>query len=366
MTAPELIEALVLPRVREMQAYSPDPGRYAVRLDANEAPHSFSEDTQELLRAATRDIDLRRYPDAGAASLRKAIADYAGADADQVLVGVGSDEVIAMLQTVLAHTPRGGPATAVTSTPTFVMYKMSAKVRGWRVIEVPLDSEWRLDAASMHKAIEFGQPNLVFVATPNNPTGTLTPPETIRELAEAWPHTLFVVDEAYLPYAGDPRNYRALARSLPNIARLGTLSKMGFASLRVGWLVADRALIAELNKARQPYNLSALSQAVAEVALTQCRPALDELVNQVRSERTRLTSELGTLAGVSVTPSEANFVWVNFESGAETVFEALKERGILVRSFHRVGGRLRHQLRVTVGTAEENDRLLSELASLTR
>ena len=318
------------------------------------------------MRNATRDIDLRRYPDAGAAKLRAAIADFAGAEPDEVLVGVGSDEVIAMLQTVLSNAPGGGPPTAVTSTPTFVMYKMSAKVRGWRVIEVPLDNAWQLDAKSFHKAIEFGQPNLVFIATPNNPTGTIADPAAISELAEAWPRTLFVVDEAYLPYSSQPQRYRPLRQSLPNVARLGTLSKMGFASLRVGWLIADRALTNELNKARQPYNLSALSQAVAETALTQCRPALDELVSQVREERQRLSDTLSDITGLAVTPSEANFVWVHVERGAEPVFEGLKERGVLVRSFHRVGGRLRHQLRVTVGTPEENDRLCAEIASLTR
>lgn len=358
---PELsLEELVVPQMADMAAYVPEQGQYAVRLDANEAPALLGPEARTRLAEEAAATAWERYPDATARELREAIAARAGVGADEVLVGVGSDEVIALLLTVLAR-PRGRSpqGTLVTTTPTFVMYRQSAKVRGLRVMEVPLDGDWNLPVDSMLRAIEMATPNLVFIASPNNPTGTIARATELEPVIEAADGALVVIDEAYVDYARE--GHLDMYRRHGNVAILRTLSKIGFAALRLGWLLARPELIAELDKARLPYNICTPSQRLGRVVLSELGGEIERIRNAVIEERERISSELSRVARVQATPSEANFVWIRTERPAAEVFAALAERGVLVRSFHRRGGRLAHQLRVTVGRPEENDAFLSAL-----
>ena len=347
------LENLLRPELAELSPYVPVQGEFAVRLDANEAPPLLGSSARARLAAGAAATAWERYPDARHTLLRAAIAERCGVTPEEVLIGVGSDEIITLLSTVVCR-PRSEsqPATLLTTTPTFVMYRMSARVRGLRVIEVPLDDTWDIAEKPLLQALEMTLPNLVFVASPNNPTGRLANRERLISLIEAARGALVVIDEAYVDYASG--DHLELYRKYPHVAILRTLSKIGFAAIRIGWLLARPALIAELDKARLPYNVSSPCQALATIALRELGAELEGVTRSVVNERLRLSEELGKLEGVEVTPSDANFIWFRTRRPAGEVFDALAARGVLVRSFHQRGGRLLHQLRVTVGTAEEN------------
>jgi histidinol-phosphate aminotransferase len=358
------IAALSRPELAELSAYLPDLQRYRVRLDANEAPPLMSDAAQaRIARALTEGGGWERYPDPSLASLRGAIASSLGVTAAEVLPGVGSDEVISLLLTAFVRPlPPAEQATVLTTTPSFVMYRMSARCRGLRVLEVPLDASWDLSVDAMTSAIRMAPPSLVFIASPNNPTGNLMSKDRLERVIEAAPQSLFVVDEAYIAYS--ERDQLDLYRRHDNVCILRTLSKVGFAAFRLGFLVARPDVVAELDKVRLPYNVPTPTQRVAELAFTELLPEVQRIAKEVVVERARVAAHLAALSGLTPTPSQANFLWVRTERPAGELYEALKERGILVRSFHSRGGRLAHQLRITIGTPAENDALCAALSEL--
>ena len=178
--------------------------------------------------------------------------------------------------------PRAAQPVVVVPTPTFVMYRVTARSHGYKPIEVPLDAKWDLDVAAMGRAIEVTRPNIVFIASPNNPTGNRMSDDRIAAVLEAARDALVVVDEAYVDYAGD--SLRAWRSRYPNLALMRTLSKVGLAALRIGWIEADEGLVVQLDKARQPFNVSATSQAAASAVLAE---AWDEVRSSRRCNRSR-------------------------------------------------------------------------------
>lgn len=348
------------PELAELHAYAPVGGHFDVRLDANEAPPLLSALAKKKLGEAAASIDYSLYPDAGQKELRKAIAAHVGLSPGEVSAGVGSDELITLLLTIASRPrSRSGSTTVLTTTPTFVMYRLSARVRGQRVMEVPLDAQWDLDLDSMLRAVQFAEPNLIFIATPNNPTGTMVSDDRLRKLIEAAKDSIIVIDEAYINYAS--RDHLSLLGQYENVVLLRTLSKIGFAGLRVGWIMGSKGVIAEIDKARLPYNLSTHSQKLAAMALGELSPEVEKITRYVKSERARVAQELSSMKAVRVVPSEANFLWLELDRASEQVFLALGKEGVLVRSFHGRGGRLDRCLRVTIGTDAQNDRFLEAL-----
>jgi histidinol-phosphate aminotransferase len=358
------IAALTRPELAELSAYLPDLAQYRVRLDANEAPPLLSSAARARIGQVLAEGDWERYPDPSLSRLRQAIARQLDVTADEILPGVGSDEVISLLLTAFVR-PRAGSdtATILTMTPSFIMYRMSARCRGLRVLEVPLDASWDLSVDALKSAIGVSPPNIIFVASPNNPTGNSMSRERLEQLIQAAPESLVVLDEAYIAYCGGDQ--LDLYRRFENVAILRTLSKVGFAAFRLGFLVARPAVVAELDKVRLPYNVPTPTQRVAELAFTELAPEITRITAEVMKERARLAETLAKLPGLTLTPSQANFLWLRTERAAAEVFEALKQRSILVRSFHHRGGRLAQQLRVTIGSASENDELAAALAELT-
>lgn len=359
----QALAQLLTPELSELSSYVPHQGTFAVRLDANEAPPLNSERLRTGLASCLSDSAFERYPDALSRELRTAIAAKMGASAEEILVGVGSDEVVAMLLTALRR-PRdkSGAATILTTTPSFVMYRISARVRGLRVMEVPLDEAWDLPTESMLRALEMAPPNIVFIASPNNPTATLADPERLETVIEAAKDSVVVIDEAYVPYAA--KDALALYRRHDNVVIMRTLSKVGFAGLRVGWLLGRSELIAELDKVRQPYNMPAPSQLLATRVLTDYWDEVLAGVRAVQNERSRVQAAVNALPGFHAADSHANFLWLKTPGEAVDVFNALKTQGVLVRSFHGRGGRLTKHLRVTVGSVEQNNALLAALGEV--
>jgi histidinol-phosphate aminotransferase len=353
--------SLLRPELAELSSYLPaDHPDIEVRLDANEAPHNVSPAVSDAVARAVSRTALERYPDARMRELKARIAERTGARPEELLVGTGSDEVIAILLTAMGRPRDKAPQSMVlVPTPTFVMYRISARAHGHRPVEVPLDSAWDLDVSSMKRALEMTRPNLVFIASPNNPTSTRMSDDRLTAVLDAARDSLVVVDEAYADYAGG--SIRAWRARYPNLAVLRTLSKVGLAALRVGWLEADEALVREVDKVRQPFNVSATSQAAAAAVLAEAWDEVGEHVQSVVRERHRVTDRLRALSGVDVAPSQANFLWVGLPRPASEVFAALIERGVLVRSFHSAGGRLSNRLRVTIGSPSDNDRFIEAL-----
>jgi histidinol-phosphate aminotransferase len=358
------ITALSRPELTELSAYLPDLASYRVRLDANEAPPIMSERARQRIAEVLTEGAWERYPDPTLSALRQAIAVSLGVTPQEVLPGVGSDEVISLLLTAFVRPlPPADTATVLTTTPSFVMYRMSARCRGLRVLEVPLDASWDLSLDALKSAIAMSPPSIVFIASPNNPTGNLMARDRLEQLIAAAPQALFVIDEAYIAYSD--RDQLDLYRRFENVAVLRTLSKVGFAAFRLGFLLARPEVVSELDKVRLPYNVPTTTQRVAELAFGELQPEIQRIAAEVVAERARVAERLAKLPGCDVTPSQANFLWLRTPRPAAELYEALKRRGILVRSFHARGGRLANQLRITIGTAAENDELCQSLIELT-
>ena len=356
------IDALIRPELGKLSAYAPPETSATVRLDANEAPDILPDAAVKSVHRALTDIQLGRYPDARQSALRSSIAECMDVDTEQVVAGTGSDELIALLLQTFGRAPgRHEKPTMLSVTPAFPMYKHSATALGYRVIEVPLDASWDLDLKSMLRAVQFAPPNLIFVASPNNPTAKSFDPVRVEQLIKAAPQSLVVIDEAYVDYAH--ATMLDLVRTYDNVAVLRTLSKVGFAAIRVGWLVGSEGVIRALHTVRQPFNLSTPAQRAAALILNELQAERAELVSTVVEQRERLSAELSSL-GMEVSPSDANFLWVKSPIAASVLAKRLEAEGVRIRQFATAVGRLTDRVRITVGSASENDRLLEALARI--
>jgi histidinol-phosphate aminotransferase len=356
------VSASLRPELADLRAYSVPAEPAPVKLDANESPWPLPPALRERIARTLAELPLHRYPDPRATELRARLAAHLGARPEELVLGSGSDEVIALLCTAFAR-PRDGAdrAAVLVPTPTFVMYRITALTHGLRPVEVPLDESLQLDVPAMRAALEAHRPSLCFLATPNNPTGNAFRDHDLRALVEGAPYTLFLLDEAYAAFAG--RSLSSWVDAYSNVGLLGTLSKIGLAAARVGWARLPHALAREVEKVRQPFNLGGLSQTVAALALGELREELSAHVAAIVAERARLADALPLLPGLRVYPTDANFFFVRVEGDADALVAALARSGVAVRSFHAHGGRLANHLRVTVGTPTENDALLAALGA---
>jgi histidinol-phosphate aminotransferase len=351
-------QELVRRPLRGAPAYHVPAHPNAIKLDANESPYPLSRATMEALARELAHAALHRYPDAAALELRQLLAGHLGVSIDQLMLGNGSDELIALLCATFAE-PRsdGKPAGAAYAVPGFVVYRTAALAHGLVPIEVPFGPGFAADEGALLAAVAAERPNLVFLATPNNPTGTVWARATVEKLVAQFPDVITVVDEAYLAY-GDAKSCVDLALAHPHCLVLQTLSKIGLASLRLGLLIGRPEVLAAVEKVRPPYNINTLSQRGALMLLRDHRAELETHFDEVKRERQRLYEAIGALAGLEVFPSGGNFLLVRASDGPK-LQEALLERGVLVRAFG--GGALAGCLRITVGTPEENDWLLDAL-----
>ncbi len=343
MKKPDFSE-LVRKNIRTLQPYQAKDIRCAVKLDANESPYALSPAKSLLERIAS--ATLNRYPDPEARGLKRAIARKIGTDTDAILLGNGSDELIYYLIITF-----GGPA--LYPVPTFSMYGIIAQALGERHIGVPLDRDYDLNVDKMAAAIKKYRPKLIFLSSPNNPTGNCFSSDRILRIVDM-AKGIVVVDEAYQPFSSR-KGFLPMVKDYKQLVILRTLSKIGLASLRVGYLVADSELIREVDKVRLPFNLNALSQAVAEAALR--GSSLLGPVRAIISERERLYETLLHIPGVRPYPSEANFIFFKVHD-AESVYQKLLRHGVLIRNMNTA---VRGALRVTVGTPEENDLFIDAL-----
>jgi histidinol-phosphate aminotransferase len=341
------IKKLVKKDVAALRAYQAMEIPCRIKLDANESPYGFD----AALKAAAS-LKTNRYPDPEAKALKKLLARDFRVRPENILQGNGSDELIYYLIATF-----GGPV--LYPVPTFSMYGIIAQTFGEEKIEVPLDGAYDLDAGAMLTAVRRNKPKLIFLSTPNNPTGNCFSSERILPLLEA-AKGIVVVDEAYQPFASD-RGFLPLLKDYKNLVILRTLSKIGLAGLRLGFMIAAPEIVAEVNKVRLPFNVNVLSQAVALAAL-QDKKKLKASIRQIVTERDRLLSAMEAIPGITPFPSEANFILFRV-SGQDRVYKALLQQGILVRNLQDA---VRGCLRVTVGTPDENTAFLRVLGKIQR
>jgi histidinol-phosphate aminotransferase len=327
-----------------------------VRLDANESPYALERDELEAVQAELARVDFHRYPEVSGRPLREALARWWKVEPDRILLGNGSDEIIAILIAAFGGGRHGAPGTVLFPVPTFGEYEQIALAHGARPLPVPLDGRFQLDEARLAETIRRERPALGFFATPNNPTGNRFDGGTLERLAGQMDAVL-VADEAYGDFGGDTMLPRV--DEVPGLFVMRSLSKIGLAALRLGALVGPREAVAELDKVRLPYNVNAASQALACAVLG--RPdLLAARIRRVAERRRELEAGLRELPGVTVFPSDANFVLIRTPGDAKQVWERLLQRRVLVRNLSRPGP-LEGCLRITAGTAEENETCLRAL-----
>ena len=272
-----------------------------------------------------------------------------------IMLGNGSDELISLL--AMACDVPG--ASILSPLPGFVMYAMSAQLQGLAFHGVPLTADFELDEAAMLAAIDQHKPSIVYLAYPNNPTGNLWNDDTIEKivLAQGEQGGLLVMDEAYQPFASKSYIDRIARHS--HVLLMRTLSKFGLAGVRLGYMIGPKALVAEVDKVRPPYNISVLNYECALFALEHAEVFAAQ-AKDLREQRARLLSELAALPGVRPFPSEANMILARVPDAAKT-FDGLKAHGVLIKNISKMHPLLDNCLRLTVGTAAENDQLLAAL-----
>jgi histidinol-phosphate aminotransferase len=325
-----------------------------VRLNTNESPFAPPDAWREELLATLAEVSFHRYPDRPATELRQAVADLHGVTPDEVFCANGSNEVLQSL--LLAF---GGPGRrALVFEPTYALHSHIARIAGTEVVEGARDDDFLIDPGHALELLATQGPDVTFLCSPNNPTGRAEPPETVAAVSTAAPG-LVIVDEAY----GQFSPWSALSLRGPEQRGLvvtRTFSKTwAMAGARLGYLVGDPEVVAACESVVLPYHLSAQTQAAGLIALGHV-PEMEARVARISEERGRVAAALGDLP-VDSWPSDANFILFRpRDRDATEVWQALLDHSILIRNCASWDG-LRGCLRVTIGTADENDRFLQAL-----
>ncbi len=343
-----------LPHIDAMTGYVPGEqprDRTFIKLNTNENPYAPSSRVAEAMMPILLDGKLRLYPDPLATRFRETAARLHGVHPDQVMAGNGSDDILTILTRAFA-----GPGKPVASAqPGYILYETLAQIQNapFQAVEFPVN--WTLEPGDVKK---LTKPALFYLANPNSPSGTAMAPDQVAKLAESLPCPL-VVDEAYADFADT--NCVELVKSHPNVIVSRTLSKgYALAGLRLGYCVASAEIIAGLNKVKDSYNTDMLSLAGAIAALED-QAWLRETRSKILATRDRLATIVAEL-GYLVPPSQANFVWCEGGPPAQEVYDALRDRDILVRLMKYPGRE--PALRITVGTDEQIDCLAAALREI--
>jgi histidinol-phosphate aminotransferase len=358
----------IRPHLESMPPYTPiepfevlsarigrDPSQI-VKLDANENPYGLLPVVRETLgRLEFPHI----YPDPENRALRKSLEQFAGVSSEYLLAGAGADELIDLLMRVILE-----PDDCILSCPpTFGMYSFDAELNAARVIEVPRNRDFSLDMVAICKAVEVHQPKILFIATPNNPDGSLLDQRNIDKLLEL--PLLLVLDEAYIEFAGEHLGTDlSRIREVPsreNLVVLRTFSKWaGLAGLRIGYGAFPAWVMPTLWKAKQPYNINVAASVAAQTSLEH----VDELANVVdllKRERTRFFAALQEVPYLKPYPTQSNFILCRVigRDAAELKAHLAQEHGIFIRYFNKPG--LRDHIRISVGRPQDTDALLEAL-----
>jgi histidinol-phosphate aminotransferase len=350
-----IVSQLIRPEILALSAYHVPDSAGFVKLDAMENPYTLSVELQAELGHRLSNLELNRYPVPSYAVIKAAISRHFDVPGGfDLVLGNGSDELISMVSVACAKSG----AKVLAPMPGFVMYAMSAKFAGMEFIGVPLQADFTLDISAMLSAIAEHRPAITYLAYPNNPTGTLYDAADIEAILRAVGESgIVIVDEAYQPFA--QTSFMSRLPEFPNLVVMRTVSKLGLAGIRLGYMSCAKALLDEFEKVRPPYNINVLTEA-AVICLLEHLPVFDAQATQLREQRTLLALQLSALPGVEVFPSSANFLLIRLSNSEKTdgygdqVFAKLLEHKILVKNVGKMHYLLKNCLRITVSTPEEN------------
>ncbi|HWA39001.1 MAG TPA: histidinol-phosphate transaminase [Burkholderiales bacterium] len=347
MTSPE---KLIRPEILALKAYHVPPSKGMVKLDAMENPYPLPEPMKKELAAVLARVDLNRYPEPVPQRLVELIKRKMQVPAGmEVLLGNGSDELIQMITLAVAKPG----AVLMYPGPSFVMYAMNATFFGLRPVSAGLREDFTLDREAFLAAMREHRPAVIYLAYPNNPTGVLYGEDDVLAILRA-AEGLVVLDEAYHVFA--QKTFMQRLGEFPNLLVLRTVSKLGLAGIRLGYLAGAKPWLEQFDKVRSPYNINVLTEATAVFVLERLE-VLEKQAATIRAERATLGKALAALPGVTVFPTAANFFLVRVPD-AQRAFEGLRSQGVLVKMLHPG---LADCLRITVGTPDENRILLSAL-----
>ncbi len=346
---------MVEPReeIRSLSAYDVPQIRAEVELDSNESPWNLTPGIRAEIEDALKGFEYNRYPDIAADPLRTELAGLHGIKPENILVGNGSNEVL--MDTLLTY---GGPGRlALIFEPTYSMHSGILDITCTKHLDCPLDESFMIDEDEAVAYIGRERPDLVFICSPNNPTGNTQKAETIERMLKA-SNCPVIVDEAYGEFL-DGTSVGMLSE-FENLILVRTFSKAyQLAALRVGYMLASKEIVDMVDRIRLPYNLNGFSQMAAIIVLKNRKELEGQLVS-IRRERAHLLEGLNRIEGVEAFPSDANFILFRTQKDAPLVYDALLDKGVLIRDFSSKRG-LENCLRVTVGTAEENNIFLARL-----
>ncbi len=366
------LQNIILARIRQdvqsMHAYAIQDSAGMVKLDAMENPFNLPPGLQEQLGQRLGALALNRYPDGRVNQLRAALAAHAGMpEGFDIMLGNGSDELISLLAMACDVPPSAAngfkPAGILAPLPGFVMYAMSAQLQGLAFHGVPLTAEFELDGPGMLAAIAEHRPAIVYLAYPNNPTANLWDETVMAQIIQAQGEQggLVVLDEAYQPFAS--RTYLDRIRAQPeahqHVLLMRTLSKFGLAGVRLGYMMGPKALIAEIDKVRPPYNISVLNYECALFALGYVEVFAAQAL-EIKAQRATVFAALQSLPGVTPFKSEANMILTRVPDAQKT-FDGMKALGVLIKNVSKMHPLLHNCIRITVGTSEENAKMLTAL-----
>lgn len=350
-----LISSIFRKEVLAMSAYKVADAQGLIKLDAMENPYNWPEDIKKDWLEELKSCQLNRYPDPESRHLTRTIKHLNHlSDRVDVLLGNGSDEIIQLLLMALPVA-----ASVLAPVPGFVMYKQLSDCLGLNYLGIPLLADaFDLDLPAMLEAIEQHQPSVIFLAYPNNPTGNLFSETSILDIIKT-AKGLVVIDEAYAPFAN--ASFIGALDQFNNLLVMRTVSKLGLAGLRLGYIIGNPAIIEQLNKIRLPYNINCLTQISADFALSN-KTLFDQQTHKICAERAIVFKQLNELDGITAYPSAANFILFRTpENKASEIFLSIRQQGVLIKNLSGQGGPLDDCLRVTIGKPEENMAFLTAL-----
>jgi histidinol-phosphate aminotransferase len=336
------------PGLRDVAPYVSPQLDVAARLNTNECPHPLPQTFFDELAQTVRELPLHRYPDGQMTRLREELAATVGHILDGTWTANGSNEVLVEL----LHAYGGPGRRALTFEPTYLLHARLCWLTQTDVVRRDLPADFVLNEEQVDEAADAA-PNVVFVCSPNNPTGNAQPVEIVAALAERLPTSLIVVDEAYVEFGG--KSALPLASEQPNVAVVRTFSKaFALAGARIGYVLTSADVVGDLQRVRLPYHTSAITQAAGMAALRH-RPEALAILEGIRVQRDRIAAALAAIHGVTVFPSDANFVLFVPPVDAKALWQRLLDRGVLVRDMTSV---VPNALRVTAGAEHEVDLFL--------
>ena len=343
--------------LKNFHSYVPDEIDYLFRLNANESPFNetrkiltslFEKNNQKYLKSNS----INRYPDPSQKNLRKKVSNFHKVNLNQIVFGNGSDELILYLLLTLT----GKTSKVMYLEPSFSMYKILTAAIGLKGVKVELDNNFQIDIKTTILKIRKEDPDLIFIPTPNNPTGNSFNIDDVKKIIEI-AKGLVIVDEAYAGYSN--YTYLPLLKKNKNLLIMKTMSKIGFASLRLGYIVGDKRIIDEINKIRLPYNISTLSQVIASDYFINYK-SMQKKIEIIKEERLKLTNFLNKFSQIKTFESDSNFILFKIKE-SRSLNNFLRKKNIIVRNFSS-NKRLQNCLRLTVGLPSENKKLMSTIS----